>query len=113
MRIRNVSQEYEAKLEPSPTGLRAAARGKAEWKRYADGSRQCKLSASNLDLPDGATLGLLVDNRSIAQLTVQHGTVRYRMETERGESVPVVELGQVLRVVYLGQIILEGQFYAE
>ena len=113
MRIRDVSQEYETKLEPPPTGLSSAARGKAEWKVYADGSRQCKLSVSNLNLPDGATLELLVDNRSIAQLTVQHGIARYRMETECGESVPVVELGQVLRVVYIGQTILEGQFYAE
>ncbi len=113
MRIRNVLQEYEAKLAPTPKSLCPAAQGKAEWKVYDDGTRKGKVSVSKLGLPDGAVLELIVENRRIAQLTVQRGTVRYRRETERGEDVPVVELDQVLHIIYAGQVLLEGRFYAE
>lgn len=113
MRIRNVLQEYEARLTPSPDSRYPAARGKAEWKVYGDGTRQCKVSISKLDLPDGVVLELVVDQRRMTQLTVQRGTARYRRETERGEGVPEVKLDQVLQVVHAGQVILEGRFYSE
>lgn len=113
MRIRSVLQEYEVKLEPPPASPCPSARGKAEWKIYGDGTRQCKLSVSNLDLPDGAVLELLVDDRRITQLILEHGTARYRRETERGEDVLVVELGQLLQVAHAGRTILVGHFYAE
>lgn len=113
MRIRNVIEEYEAKLEPTLTSPYPAAQGKAEWKVYSNGTRQGKVSVSKLGLADGAVLELVIENRQIAQLTVQRGTTRYRRETERGESVPLVELGQVLEVSYVGQVILAGKFYAE
>jgi hypothetical protein len=113
VRIRNVLQEFEAKLEPTPTSLQSQARGKAEWKVYANGTRQCKVSLSRLNLADGTLLELAVDGRQITQLVVQQGIARYRRESERGEDVPVVEEDQVLRVLGSGQLILEGRFIAE
>jgi hypothetical protein len=58
VRSRNVLQEYEARLEPSAVGRCPTARGKAEWKVYGDGTRQCKGSVSKLNLPEGAVLEL-------------------------------------------------------
>jgi hypothetical protein len=113
MRIRNVLQEYEAMLEPVPASPYPGARGKAEWKVYGDGTRQCKVKVSGLDLPDGSKLELVVDDRQIAAVAVQNGMARYRRETERGEAVPYVESNQVLQVIYAGNVILEGKFYSE
>jgi len=113
VRIRNVLLEYEARLEPSPAGICPKARGKAEWKVYDDGTRRCKTSLSGLSLPDGTVLELAVHGRRIALLSAQHGTARYRRETERGESVPVVELNEVMQVFASGQLIMEGHFYEE
>jgi hypothetical protein len=116
VRIRNVVQELEAMLEPTPAGLalQARARGKAEWKVYKDGTRQGKVSLSGLNLADGTLLELAVDGRRITQLVVQRGAARYRRESERGEGVPVVEENQMLQVfINSGQVILEGRFVPE
>lgn len=91
MRLRSVLQEFEAHLAPTPTGPQAKARGKAEWKAYENGTRQCKVSLSRLDLADGTILELVVAGRRITNLVVQKGAARYRRESERGEGVPVVE----------------------
>jgi hypothetical protein len=115
MRIRSVQEEFEVKLHPLTTANPAvvAARGKGEWKTYADYSRQCKLSISNLKLPDGTELQVTVNGRIIGEMTVERGNARFRRETERGEFVPHVQIGQVLQVVWGDTAILEGTFYAE
>jgi hypothetical protein len=113
MRIRNVLQEFEAKLEPNPVGSFSNARGKAEWKTYENGSRQCKVSVSKLNLPDGIVLELILDDRRIAKVTVQGGMARYKQESEAGEIVPAVMLNQVLQIIHNDSVILEGQFYSE
>jgi hypothetical protein len=113
MRIRNVVLEFEARLEPLPAGICPKARGKAEWKVYDDGTRRCKASLTGLGLPDGTVLELAVHGRRIALLSAHQGTARYRRETERGESVPVVELNEVVQVFASGQLIMEGRFYEE
>jgi hypothetical protein len=113
VRIRNVLQEFEVHLAPPPASRQSRTRGKAEWKTYANGTRQCKVSLSRLDLTDGTVLELAVEGRRIAQLVVQQGAARYRRESERGEDVPVVEEDQVLRVLSSGQVILEGRFVSE
>jgi hypothetical protein len=46
-------------------------------------------------------------------LLVRGGRARSRRESERGEAVPEVNTKEVLQVSYAGQIILEGEFYAE
>ena len=113
MRIRNVHEEFEAHLSPSPGSLQAGARGKAEWKLYSDGSRQCRVSLSRLSLEDGTALDLVVEGRRIAQLSVERGTARYRQETERCETVPPIEANHILQVIQSGQVILEGRFVSE
>jgi hypothetical protein len=90
-----------------------SARGKAEWKVYDNGSRRCKVWITGLDLSEGAVLQLAVSGQPMTEIMVRGGRGRYRRESERGEAVPVVELKQVLQVSYAGQIILEGEFYAE
>lgn len=113
MRIRNVLQEFEAKLEADPSSPFSNARGKAEWKTYENGTRQCKVSVSRLNLPDDSVLELILAGRRIARLIVQGGVARYKQESEVGEVVPAVVLNQVLQVIYNNGVILEGQFYSE
>ena len=115
MRIRNVLQEYEAQLKPAQFAAPAAAsaHGKAEWKVYSNGTRQCKVWITGLNLSEGAVLQLAVSGHQFTELLVRGGRARFRRESERGEAVPEVEPKQKLQVSYAGQIILEGEFYAE
>jgi len=115
MRIRSVLQEYEAQLKPTESAAPAAdsARGKGESKVYGNGTRQCKVWISGLNLSAGAVLQLAVSGRQFAELLVRGGRARYRRQSERGEAVPEVEPKQMLQVSYGGQVILEGEFYSE
>jgi hypothetical protein len=112
MRFRSVLEEFEVKLQ-ALTAEASAARGKGEWKVYEDGSRQCKVSLTDLELPDGTGLQLTVNGRIIADVTVGRGSVRFRRETEKGESVPHVRANEVLQILLDGRAILEGSFYSE
>lgn len=71
MRIRNVVQEFEVKLEPSVDSPQTLAHGKGEWKVYENGTHQCKLSVKKLSLADGTMLDLVVNDRRIERLIVQ------------------------------------------
>ncbi|MGH7798011.1 MAG: hypothetical protein ACREQ2_24375 [Candidatus Binatia bacterium] len=115
MRIRNVIEEYEAHLKPAQSTAASAgsARGKGEWKVYGNGTRQCQVRVSGLDLSDGAVIQLAVSGQQFAELVVRGGRAYYRRESEHGEAVPEVETKQVLQVSYAGQIMLEGEFYSE
>ncbi len=115
MRIRDVTSEHEAHLAAVAGAPEAArsARGKGEWKRYADGSRRCKVSVSRLDLPDGTAVALAISGRALAEERLAGGRVRYRRETERGERVEDVAPGDTLQVIVNGQPVLEGRFEAE
>jgi hypothetical protein len=116
VRIRSVLQEYEAQLKPTSAGAATpahAAHGKAEWKAYGDGTRKCKVWVSRLNLPEGAVLELAVNGQLMDRIVVRQGAARYKRESDRGEAVPVVEVSQVLQVCYMGQVILEGEFYLE
>lgn len=113
MRIRNVLQEFEVKLEPISGSSFQNARGKGEWKTYEGGMRQCKVSVSKLNLPDGTILELILENQRIAKLTVENGIARYKQESELGQMMPLVEVNHVLQVKYENNVILEGKFYRE
>lgn len=80
---------------------------------YGDGARRCKVWVSRLNLPEGAVLELAVNSQPMDKMVVRQGAARYKRESERGEVVPVVEVSQVLQVCYVGQVILEGEFYQE
>jgi hypothetical protein len=108
MRLRSVVSELEAHLSGADD-----LHGKAEWKTYADGSRQCRVRASKLPLPDGAEVEILLEGVKIARVAVDGGRVSFRRETERGEDVPAAAAGQTLRVVHVGSVVLEGTFHSE
>lgn len=113
MRIRNVKKELEAHLLPPAHNADAAARGKAEWKEYQDGSRRIKISITVAGQEDGTLMDVVMDGRLIDQIVLERGIARYRRESEQGEQVPTPEAGQVLRIICLGTILLEGQFVEE
>lgn len=113
MRIRTVSREWEARLEPVPSSPFQKAKGKAEWKIYADGFRKCKLSVFNLDLADRTPIEIHINNRLIAQVPLEKGSIRFQRDTEKGEEVPDVAVNDLIQVSNAGRIFLEGRFYAE
>jgi hypothetical protein len=108
-RIRNVSQEYEAQLQPTQNGMdtpACSAHGKGEWKVYGDGTQQCKLWVSGLKLSDGAVIQIGVSGRQTTELMVRGGAARFKRQSERGEAVSAVAPKQVLQVSYAGQLFL-------
>lgn len=115
MRIRNVIEEFEVMLSPTVSAPVSAssARGKGEWKLYADGTRKCKLSITHLSLPEGTHLHIAVNGRHAGEMPIQNGTARFRRETEKGEFVPAVQRDEVLQILLDGDAILEGIFYPE
>lgn len=113
VRFRSVVEELEAHLVPTPGYSQTKARGKAEWKVYADGSRKAKVSLSNLSVIDGTVIELSVAGRPLTELIVHRGSARYRKETEQGDDVPVVVENEVLQVSNLGKVLLEGRFVPE
>jgi hypothetical protein len=76
VRIRDVLEEYEAQLKATEIGASAtarSARGKGEWKVYGNGTRQCKVWITGLDLSDGAVLQLGVSGQQMAEVMVRQG----------------------------------------
>jgi hypothetical protein len=113
VRIRDVSEELEAKLSPVVAGAGAAARGKAEWKVYRDGSQRAKLRASGLGLADGVAVDLVLNGRLIGRAEVLRGALHFRRESERGDLVPAAHAGESVQIVVEQRVILEGIFRPE
>jgi hypothetical protein len=107
-----VVSELEAHLTGGDGGA-LGPRGKAEWKTYADGTRQCRVRASRLPLPDGAEVEIAIDGARIARVAVGGGRASFRSESARGEDVPPAAAGQTLRVTHVGSVVAEGRFVPE
>ena len=111
IRVRDVLHELEAHLVPARTdGPVAAASGKAERKRYADGGEKLKARCSNLELPDGAPVALMLGERALAEERVEGGHVRFEWDSEDGAAVPIVAEGEALALVHAGEVLLIGTF---
>lgn len=115
MRFRHVTEEHEVVLRPTAAAPAdaAAARGKGEWKLYGDGSRQCRVSVTDLSLPEETVLHLFVSGRHAGEMVVQRKNARFRRESEKGEFVPAVQENEILQILLQGVVILEGMFYLE
>jgi hypothetical protein len=112
-RIRTVTQEYEAQLTPTGSGIGSHARGQSEWKRYKDDTRKFKVSVSGLEVPDGTVLDIALDGWKIGEMTIQRGISRLCRETEKGTYAPPVGADQELQILLGGKLILQGKFYEE
>ena len=106
-RIRAVLEELEAHLSPA-TGT---GTGKAERKRYGDGSERLKVTARDLPVPDGLEVQILIDGSVQAQATVTRGRARIVMESPA--SVPSVTRGQEIEVRIGPRRLLTGVFMPE
>ncbi len=111
IRVRDVLEELEAPLVPArPDGPAAAASGKAERKRYADGGEKLKVRCSGLALPDGAPVALLLGERMLAEEPVEDGRVRFEWDSAAGAAVPPVAEGEALALVHTGEVLVIGTF---
>ena len=104
--FRTVIEEYAATLAP-PEASRA--RGRAERKRYADGSDRLEVTARGLDVADGASVQVYVDNLLVAEAAVKRGRLNVRLDTD----VPRIAAGHRLEVRTNARALLRGVFLAE
>jgi hypothetical protein len=113
MRIRNVLEEFEARLFPTAASPSAKAEGKGEWKVYSGGERQCKVKVLNLNLANGMVLHIAIDGETVGEMVVEGNNARFKRESDQSEHVPMVSAGQVLQVLHDEHVILQGNFYSE
>ncbi len=71
------------------------------------------LEASGLNLPEGTPLEIMIDGQKIGEMTLQGKLARFERDSEKGEYVPPVEADQVLQVLFRGEVIAQGKYYAE
>ena len=113
-KFRRIVEDFEADL--LPTNLNDFARtGKGEVERelYADGSSELKLQFSRTNLPEGATVSLLINGTKSGDFQVSKGRVYEKVNTQSGQTVPSVKAGDTAEVEYNGTIILSGSFYLD
>lgn len=107
--FRRVDEEFEARLSPPP-GRGADGRGKIERKRFGDGVEELEVKVRKLDVPDGATLEMVVEGRVLLEMEARGGRSRVEFDTESDGEVPRVAAGESVRIHHDGQVLLEGTF---
>jgi hypothetical protein len=117
--LRREIEEYEADLykvqEPSflsrPLGLFMQSKhGELEMKVYDDGEREMKFKLHGLNVPDGATISIVVDENTAFEVRVERGQVRMFFSSARGDSISVVRNGSVVQIRHGGETLPEGRF---
>ncbi len=113
-KFRRVVEDFEADL--LPTNLNDFARaGKGEIERevYADGSSELKVQFSRTNLPEGATVSLLINGIKTGDFQVSKGRVYKKVNTQPGQAAPFVKAGDTAEIEYNGTVILSGTFYLD
>jgi hypothetical protein len=90
----------------------AKPRGEAELRRRADGSREFEVQVSNVSLPVGTRLNVLVDGGKVGELVLTSLLAgKFELDTRDGQSLPSVVNGTTVAVAdQTGAIIVAGSF---
>ncbi len=86
-------------------------RGLGEYKVKNGGQRELEIYVSQINLPAGTQLNVLINNISIGQLILgssQWG--KFEIESERGQTVPSVVSGSTVAIKNGASVILAGTF---
>lgn len=86
-------------------------KGEAEFVVFSDGQRKFEATISNVNLPDGTTLNVFVDQTKVGTITVMGLLGELKLETKDGQTVP--EINSRTRVVFSdlgGLTIVAGSF---
>lgn len=106
--LRRIVEEYEARLSP-PEDRLSAPKGKSERKRYGDRQERLKVTARNLDLPDGVIAQIVVNDQVQGERPVTGGRIRLDV-TSPSHPVPRVSTGDVIQVKAAGEVHLAGTY---
>lgn len=109
--FRRIIEDYEAKLEPATlNGCTQRTQGKVERELFGNEEEELSLRFRHLDLPDGTVVEAVVGARVIGSITVTGGRGKLLLRKKDGCDVPVVGVGDVVEVRYLGAPLLVGTF---
>ncbi len=111
MAWRSRVEEFEADLYkvPMPRFFRTE-KGELERTTYGDGEEKLEIGFRGVDVPDGQSVGIVIDGKEICQLLVNRGRARHELSNQRGDVVPRVAAGQVVEICYQGKALLRGTF---
>ncbi|HEX8636359.1 MAG TPA: hypothetical protein VF703_19715 [Pyrinomonadaceae bacterium] len=85
--------------------------GEAEFRREAEGSRRLRIRIENVNLPDGTTLNVLVDNVRVGQMVIDSLKGEIELRTDHGQTTPPVVNGTGIVISdRTGTTIIAGTF---
>lgn len=85
--------------------------GNATWKLFTSGNREIEVEVEDLNLAAGTSLNAVVDGATIGQLIVDLDRhARLKLDTEDGQTVPVVNDGSTAQVKNGTTVLVAGVF---
>jgi len=113
-KFKRIVEDFEAKLTPTNSDdYSRSGRGEVERELFADGSAELKVQFSRTNLPEGATVSLLINGTKSGDFQVSKGRVYEKVNTQSGQTVPSVKSGDTAEIEYNGTVILSGSFYLD
>jgi hypothetical protein len=86
-------------------------KGEAELETFVDGNRKFEVTVSNVNLPNGTVLNVLVDGAKVGTLTIGALTGQLELKTKDGQTVPQINTRTRVAVTdQAGNTIVAGSF---
>jgi hypothetical protein len=86
-------------------------KGEAELETFVDGNRKFEVTVSNVNLPNGTVLNVLVDGAKVGTLTIGALTGQMELKTKDGQTVPQINTRTRVAVTdQAGNTIVAGSF---
>lgn len=99
-------EDLEARLLPPSEG--GSGHGHFERERYGDGEAELEVWVRGIELADGTSLEVSVDDRPVATLSLRSGRARHEIRAPHDE-VPPAAAGETVRVRHGTRVALEGR----
>ena len=94
----------------SPTGS-INPHGASEYQLYANGQRELEVEIEDVNLPAGTSLAAAVNDNTVGQVILDiDGRGRLKLRTEDGQTVPVINDGDTVKVSNGATILVAGVF---
>src|SRR5690606_12539576 len=108
---RRVLEEYEARLESTGDTF-PGWRAFSERKKYK-ASERFRLRLRAPTAPDGETISVLINGKTVDLLSIRRGRGRIDREKPFGGGIPEVKAGDTLSIQYQGVEVMRGDYYRD